>query len=120
MLSSSTPREFLAVNIFAIIIGSIVGLITGFFAGWLFYDFGWLPSGDTLVWKSVAGGACGGFAGGIAGSISGDLNRAGGGSNKFLLAFVCGAICGALGGSKLYFLGKMLDGFQIQHPFQNY
>jgi hypothetical protein len=109
------------VNIFAIIIGSIVGLVTGFFAGWLFYDFGWLPSGDPFVWKTLVGAICGGFAGGIAGSISGDLNRAGGsGSNKFLIALVCGAIFGAIGGSKLYILGKLLHQLNVPNPFQEY
>lgn len=108
------------INLFAIFIGSIVGLVVGFFAGWLFADFGVIPEHSNL-WKGVVGGVIGGFAGAVAGSISGDANRAGeSGANRLLMAFTAGAIFGVIGGTKLAVLGKLLDTISVPHPFQTF
>jgi hypothetical protein len=100
----------------AIVVGSIAGLIVGFFAGWLFVDFGWIP--PTMVWRGIIGAVIGGIFGGIAGSISGDLNRSGdSGANRFLIALTCGTIFGALGGTKFTLLNSLLESVHIPTPF---
>jgi hypothetical protein len=104
------------VNFFAIIVGSIVGLTVGFFAGWLFVEYRWIP--NSMLWKGIAGAIVGGFAGGVAGSISGSLNRAGDtGANRLLLALTFGALFGVVGGTKLTILGRMLESLNIPSPF---
>jgi hypothetical protein len=104
------------VNVFAIFFGSLAGLLVGFFAGWLFADFGWIPS--TITWKAIIGAVSGGIFGGIAGSISGDLNRAGdSGANRLLIALVCGTIFGALGATKFTLVGHLLDSLNVPSPF---
>jgi len=104
------------VNVFAIFFGSLAGLIVGFFAGWLFVDFGWIP--PNILWKSIIGAVIGGIFGGIAGSISGDMNRAGdSGANRLLIAFACGTIFGALGATKFTLLGKLLESMNVPSPF---
>lgn len=104
-------------NLFAILAGSVVGLVVGLTAGWLLPDFGWIPR--TLMWKCIAGGLLGGLAGGVAGSITGDLNRQGdsGIGGKFMLAFIFGAIFGVLGGSRFELIGDLLSRARIPHPF---
>lgn len=104
------------VNVFAIFFGSLVGVIVGFFAGWLFVDFGWIP--NSITWKAIIGAVTGGIFGGIAGSISGDLNRAGdSGANRLLIALVCGTIFGALGATKFTLLGQLLETVNVPSPF---
>lgn len=105
------------VNVFAIFFGSLAGLIVGFFAGWLFASFGWIPE-YSLMWKAIVGAVTGGLFGGIAGSISGDLNRAGdSGAHRFLLALIFGTLFGALGGTKFNLIPQILDSINVRHPF---
>jgi hypothetical protein len=104
------------INVFAIFFGSLAGLIMGYFAGWLFVEFHWIPA--TLTWRGIIGALTGGFAGAIAGSISGDANRQGdSGANRLLIALVCGLIFGALGATKFTLLGELLESVNIQSPF---
>jgi hypothetical protein len=104
------------VNVFAIIFGSLAGVIIGFFAGWLFPEFGWIP--PTMMWRGIIGAISGGIFGGIAGSISGDLNRAGdSGANRFLIALVCGTLFGILGATKFTVLNPLLESINIRGPF---
>jgi hypothetical protein len=106
----------LVVNVFAIFFGSLAGLVIGFFTGWLFVDFGWIPA--TMTWRAIIGAVTGGLSGGIAGSISGDLNRRGdSGANRFLVALVCGTIFGALGATKFTLLGELLESVNLRSPF---
>ncbi|MBY0523574.1 MAG: hypothetical protein K2R98_09245 [Gemmataceae bacterium] len=103
-------------NIFAIIVGFLAGLAFGFFAGWLFVEYGWIR--DDLVWRTGVGVLAGGFAGAIGGSISGDANRAtdSGGGNKVLWGLIMGSLGGALGGSKLDIIRSALLNMGINSP----
>lgn len=106
------------INVFAILAGSVAGGLVGFFAGWLFVDFGWIP--NNMIYKAVLGAVIGGIFGGIAGSISGDLNRAGdSGANRFLLALIFGALCGSLAATRLGLMGRLLESINVPHPFQS-
>lgn len=103
------------VNLFAVIVGSIAGLVVGFFVGWLLPEFRWIKR--DIVQQTLAGSVCGGIFGGIAGSISGDANRGSSSSHSFLVAFIFGAAFGAIGGSQFQLVGKVLDLGRIPHPF---
>lgn len=104
------------INVFAILAGTIAGGLVGFFVGWLFVDFGWIP--NNIIYKAVLGAITGGIFGGIAGSISGDLNRAGdSGANRFLLALIFGMLSGSLAATRFGLMGRLLESINISHPF---
>jgi hypothetical protein len=104
-------------NLMSIIVGSVAGLAVGFFSGWLFVEFGWIPKQPT--WIIATGAVLGGIFGGIAGSISGDMNRAAQTSNRFLVSMIFGALFGALGATKFGLLGSLLDAIHVPNPFGN-
>jgi hypothetical protein len=109
IIQAIPPEERAMSYVFAVLVGTVIGMIAGFTITWVF-DFS-----DVAV-QLAFGGISGAIFGGLIGSFVGDANASGASRHQFLVACIFGIAGGMAGGTKLKVVESLMEKIGLTFP----